>query len=834
MATGADLDVEIGLTLGRLTRELAAAEARMVKAAKKSEDAFQKANRNAGASFAQVSRAANKELTQISALTARAGTAASGFAKNFALGFAGGVLGATALTSALSNAVAELGNLADVSQRLGISTDVIQGLQAAFLPTGVSIEETNKALEQFSRRIGDAAGGGAFLKTLQAFGIELRDNEGNIRSTTDLLFEYSDALSGLTEAQRLAAAQAAFGRGGLALVNGLAGGSEALRQQIEDAKEAGLVVDAELIKRADELGDKFDLLKLRAKVFFQEVAIGSVGFLDTAIQKIKDTSNAFDEFGAGIVGEAPRVNLDTGEVVSTEATDSSTASMDALAAANENVRTQAEATVDVLNRQEVQLRALGQTDAADKINAINSEMQGAIQAFEDGQISAGELTQKLGEVGDEAIVTVNSLGQIDGISFAGTIASLGGLVGAIQAAGNAARAALGAVAALASARVQPGPGAPKAESERGSQADLGAIQARQAQDAFLAGKREEAALTSEQIALDREVADLKEDAADAGVVLSDGLAKQTAAQLLATEAAVREGEAQARASATKGGSGGGGGGGGGGRAAEVDKEVQAREKLFESTAQTIEQLEFEASLIGKSANEAARLREEFELLAQAKRAGIAVDQQVAGSSQTVGQALSAQAAQISQLRIETEFAKAQSEFFADTAKSLASAFLDAAITGEGFESALAGLARQIAEAALQGALFGSGPLGGLFGNAGNGLLSGLLPGFATGGYTGRGGKYQPAGVVHKGEYVFDKASTDRIGPENLEAMRRNMRGFATGGMAGGVASGGGRGSPKVNVVLVDDPNRVGEYLTTREGEQAVMRVVQRNGIASNG
>lgn len=44
-------------------------------------------------------------------------------------------------------------------------------------------------------------------------------------------------------------------------------------------------------------------------------------------------------------------------------------------------------------------------------------------------------------------------------------------------------------------------------------------------------------------------------------------------------------------------------------------------------------------------------------------------------------------------------------------------------------------------------------------------------GFASGGFTGQGGKYQPAGIVHKGEYVFDKAATNRIGVSNLEALR---------------------------------------------------------------
>ncbi|MFA9597757.1 phage tail length tape measure family protein [Citrobacter telavivensis] len=44
-------------------------------------------------------------------------------------------------------------------------------------------------------------------------------------------------------------------------------------------------------------------------------------------------------------------------------------------------------------------------------------------------------------------------------------------------------------------------------------------------------------------------------------------------------------------------------------------------------------------------------------------------------------------------------------------------------------------------------------------------------GFASGGFTGQGGKYQPAGIVHKGEYVFDQAATNRIGVSNLEALR---------------------------------------------------------------
>ncbi|RDL51798.1 hypothetical protein BLJAPNOD_02939 [Ensifer sp. M14] len=52
--------------------------------------------------------------------------------------------------------------------------------------------------------------------------------------------------------------------------------------------------------------------------------------------------------------------------------------------------------------------------------------------------------------------------------------------------------------------------------------------------------------------------------------------------------------------------------------------------------------------------------------------------------------------------------------------------------------------------------------------------------FDKGGYTGAGGKYTPAGIVHKGEYVFDAAATSRIGVPTLE----RLRGYANGGLVG--------------------------------------------------
>lgn len=67
-------------------------------------------------------------------------------------------------------------------------------------------------------------------------------------------------------------------------------------------------------------------------------------------------------------------------------------------------------------------------------------------------------------------------------------------------------------------------------------------------------------------------------------------------------------------------------------------------------------------------------------------------------------------------------------------------------------------------------------------------MGSLMNGFSGGGYTGDGAKYDPAGIVHKGEFVFTKEATQRIGAKNLYRL---MRGYANGGSVGGSGYSGG-------------------------------------------
>ncbi|MET4206848.1 phage tail length tape measure family protein [Bradyrhizobium sp. LA2.1] len=84
--------------------------------------------------------------------------------------------------------------------------------------------------------------------------------------------------------------------------------------------------------------------------------------------------------------------------------------------------------------------------------------------------------------------------------------------------------------------------------------------------------------------------------------------------------------------------------------------------------------------------------------------------------------------------------------------------------------------------------------------AGTGGIS--FPMFDGGGFTGRGGRLEPAGVVHKGEYVFDQTSVGRAGVGFLSGLHRSLRGYADGGFVGS-SSGGSWGAGQSSGVKVD-------------------------------
>jgi len=84
-------------------------------------------------------------------------------------------------------------------------------------------------------------------------------------------------------------------------------------------------------------------------------------------------------------------------------------------------------------------------------------------------------------------------------------------------------------------------------------------------------------------------------------------------------------------------------------------------------------------------------------------------------------------------------------------------------------------------------------------------LGGIF-GFAEGGYTGNGGKYQPAGIVHAGEYVLNQTTTQRLGTKLLDRLNTGqLSGYFAGGLVTENLLLQGLGSNLPNISLPNSP-----------------------------
>ncbi|MGB3255149.1 phage tail tape measure protein [Buttiauxella gaviniae] len=102
--------------------------------------------------------------------------------------------------------------------------------------------------------------------------------------------------------------------------------------------------------------------------------------------------------------------------------------------------------------------------------------------------------------------------------------------------------------------------------------------------------------------------------------------------------------------------------------------------------------------------------------------------------------------------------------------------------------------------------------------------------FDSGGYTGSGGKYEPAGIVHKDEFVFTKEATNRLGVDNLYRLMNggSLARYATGGLVGGQGnSTGATGGINVDIYVDNRGNSTSNVSGGNDGDAASRALAER-------
>lgn len=215
----------------------------MARAKKAANDNFRGIEKGAGSMVASV----NSKLGSIG--------------KEFALGVGGGILAAMAPLMLFQKAISEIGEAAGIKRladRIGLSTTSLQALQYGAVQVGVAVDQMGDGLGDFAAKVAEAASGaGPLAQIFKANGVELKQQDGTLRSTRDILGEFANLIqNAATPAEQLFLAQQAFGDEAAKMVPLFKDGARGLEQLEVNAQSAGAVIDAELVSRAAELDSR--------------------------------------------------------------------------------------------------------------------------------------------------------------------------------------------------------------------------------------------------------------------------------------------------------------------------------------------------------------------------------------------------------------------------------------------------------------------------------------------------------------------------------------------------------------------------------------------------
>jgi hypothetical protein len=214
---------------------------------------------------------------------------------NKALGLIGAGISVGVLTG-LTRSVLDLAdNISTASGTIGVSTDFLQEFQYAAEQSGVATDKATLGLQRFARRLAQAQeGGGELLPTLNQLGVAMFDSAGQARKTEDVLADFADAIASIEDPQaQLLAGFKAFDSEGAALINVLRGGAQGMAELRQQAHEAGVVLESDLIKDLDVSDKMLKRLMRQGKITFARLASDAIRAFKIGRQVAE---NFFDQF----------------------------------------------------------------------------------------------------------------------------------------------------------------------------------------------------------------------------------------------------------------------------------------------------------------------------------------------------------------------------------------------------------------------------------------------------------------------------------------------------------------------------------------------------------
>lgn len=794
----------------------------------------------------------------------------------FGKGLAGGVIGGLAVggLDAIIGRVADLtkgiANIGSEAKRAGLSNRAFQELSHVASQARIPVDALVDGMKELNLRTEEFiyTGKGSAAEAFQRLGFTADELKTKLKDPSALLLEIIQRLQQLDRAAQIRIADELFGgTGGERFVELLGRGADGIRATIKEAHDLGLVIDDEVIARADELDRRFTQIGNTVSTFTKKAVVGLVIAMDDFLDrwnKIEEQSTKNVQRGLTEVYEDLQAAK---ELLSDLQTDKLAFPDDAAIDLNidrqkekiEELTTEAMRLRDVLDRRNgytegfiyktgeesrnakpplVDLNAaLSGTNSAaakataniksfgDAIRALKNEVPELVKSLEDldkkSQIEAvyqKSLSMAQGqreialanEMRGKALASLNVKSATDDpASYLSTL--LGSGKGASHITGMQADFQKRLATMIAN---MPN------ELQGSVTINSGFRSVERQQELWLTALKKYGSPEAARkwVAPPGNSQHNKGNAADLGYS-SDAARKwvhSNASQYGLSFPLKNENwhieDASARTKDTS---------------AEIDRLTQAAQRqsdaysqITQGARQYSDAQRLEQQTLGMTARQAQALRYEQDMLNDAQRAGIQLSPQQRSEIAQLAQGMAQAEMSTERLRQKQEGLAEAGHFFGSQITDALTGLLTGTMTAE---QALQSMLQTLIKVGLQAVLMGEGPLAGLFGGGGatggggigfGGILGSLLGGlfgFERGGFTGHGDKSEPAGIVHRGEFVMSKAAVNKIGVRNLDAMHRGaLKGYSEGGYVAPVPNlpmgfSGGGSATQNQVISISSP-----------------------------
>ena len=223
-----------------------------------------------------------------------------------------GVGGLAALVKGQMSAIDSTTKMAD---RIGISVEALVGLRHAADLTGVSATTLDMSLQRMTRRVAEAAQGtGEARGALQELGLSAKAMHA--LSPDEQFRRFADAMKGVSaQGDRVRIAMRLFDTEGVALVNTLKDGADALRVMEAEAKKMGLTITRLDAAQVEAANDSLTRVKALLTGALRRATVELAPYIEAIAKKLLKAGLSGEGLGAKVVRAVKSMVANLGNVI---------------------------------------------------------------------------------------------------------------------------------------------------------------------------------------------------------------------------------------------------------------------------------------------------------------------------------------------------------------------------------------------------------------------------------------------------------------------------------------------------------------------------------------